>query len=461
LGATYQWQECSTSGGTYTTIPGATSSAYTPVAGDAGDYFEVMATGTGNYTGSVTSAPTSTSVSAIPSATINTTTVTFDQNSADANYHTNVVVDLTLNGNTLSSITNGGIALTSPADYTVSGSTVTIPVSYLSSLGLGKTTLTFNFSAGAAATLNVQVENMGATVATCTVSYDGNNNDGGSIPTGSLSYDQGATITVLGNSGGLTRSGYTFVGWNTAANGSGAPYAPGNVFSITGNVTLYAQWMTTTVLLPPTIDPDGGIFTVTNQAVSIIDPNPAPVSVNDAVYYSLHGVNPALDGTQSTLYTGLPFILNQSAEVSAAVYNKVYGWSQPACATFTFIIPPSAYTVASGITAAPDPTPNATSLSMPTVPSGFTIAITASSNTAVIALDGTITPPSTSTIVDLTFTVTRTGRHDGHCRPHCRDGAGGVQQQLRWWWRRFPCGRSYRPDRQRYKQYHQLCRPER
>ena len=55
--ASYQWQEATSSGGTYTNISGATSSTYTPVGGDFNQYIEVVATGTGSYTGTVTSAP--------------------------------------------------------------------------------------------------------------------------------------------------------------------------------------------------------------------------------------------------------------------------------------------------------------------------------------------------------------------------------------------------------------------
>ena len=32
-------------------------------------------------------------------------------------------------------------------------------------------------------------------------------------------YLAGATVTVLGNTGSLVKTGYTFTGWNTAANG--------------------------------------------------------------------------------------------------------------------------------------------------------------------------------------------------------------------------------------------------
>jgi hypothetical protein len=54
--ATYQWQRATTSGGTYSDIAGATLSTYTSVAGDGGYFIKVVATGTGSYTGTVTSA---------------------------------------------------------------------------------------------------------------------------------------------------------------------------------------------------------------------------------------------------------------------------------------------------------------------------------------------------------------------------------------------------------------------
>jgi peptidoglycan hydrolase-like protein with peptidoglycan-binding domain len=64
--ATYQWRIAATSGGTYADIVGATSNTYTPVATDVTKYLKVVATGTGNYSGTVTSAATELGVAAIP-----------------------------------------------------------------------------------------------------------------------------------------------------------------------------------------------------------------------------------------------------------------------------------------------------------------------------------------------------------------------------------------------------------
>lgn len=55
--ATYQWQRCTTSGGTYSAIGGATSATYASASGDEPYFIKVVATGSGSYTGSVTSAP--------------------------------------------------------------------------------------------------------------------------------------------------------------------------------------------------------------------------------------------------------------------------------------------------------------------------------------------------------------------------------------------------------------------
>jgi uncharacterized repeat protein (TIGR02543 family) len=75
-----------------------------------------------------------------------------------------------------------------------------------------------------------------------TVTYDANGATSGTAPIDSNSYSYNATVTVLGNTGNLAKAGYTFAGWNTAANGSGTSYAPGATFQITDNTTLYAQW---------------------------------------------------------------------------------------------------------------------------------------------------------------------------------------------------------------------------
>ncbi|MFD2330887.1 InlB B-repeat-containing protein [Cohnella sp. GCM10020058] len=110
-------------------------------------------------------------------------------------------------------------------------------------------------------------------IPTYTVTYDGNGSTGGSAPTDSGSYEEGAAVTVAGNGGNLVKTGYTFGGWNIAADGSGTGYAGGKSFPIgTQNVTLYAQWLSTIALLSGLSADQGSIHFLpsqTNYAVEV------------------------------------------------------------------------------------------------------------------------------------------------------------------------------------------------
>lgn len=76
-----------------------------------------------------------------------------------------------------------------------------------------------------------------------TITFDANDGSG-TVPTAINTY-VGVANTIPSNS--LTRTGYTFNGWNTASDGSGTAYATGSTITPTGDVTLYAQWQTTYV----------------------------------------------------------------------------------------------------------------------------------------------------------------------------------------------------------------------
>lgn len=76
-----------------------------------------------------------------------------------------------------------------------------------------------------------------------TITYDGNGADNGSMDTQLIAV--GDTQNLLGNT--YTRTGYEFIGWNTAADGSGQSYNDGASYTVSVNPdnyypTLYAQW---------------------------------------------------------------------------------------------------------------------------------------------------------------------------------------------------------------------------
>ena len=73
-----------------------------------------------------------------------------------------------------------------------------------------------------------------------TLQYDANGGSG--TPPQGGQYASGTEVTVASGEG-LSKSGYTFKGWNTKADGSGTPYQPGDTLLFTNtDVTLYAVW---------------------------------------------------------------------------------------------------------------------------------------------------------------------------------------------------------------------------
>ena len=80
---------------------------------------------------------------------------------------------------------------------------------------------------------------------TYTVTYDANGSTTGSVPTDSTKYKENEEVTIS-DEGDLVKTGYTFDGWNTKADGTGDAYAADDKLTIgTENVTLYAQWKST------------------------------------------------------------------------------------------------------------------------------------------------------------------------------------------------------------------------
>ena len=80
-----------------------------------------------------------------------------------------------------------------------------------------------------------------------TIQFDGNTADGGSTPEQAMTYDQAASLTT----NGYTKTGYTFMNWNTQPDGGGTTYTDGqnvvNLTSVEGEtVTLFAQWRANT-----------------------------------------------------------------------------------------------------------------------------------------------------------------------------------------------------------------------
>jgi uncharacterized repeat protein (TIGR02543 family) len=154
-----------------------------------------------------------------------------------------------------------------------------------------------------------------------TLTYDGNGSDGGSQPTGGLFYP-GASVTVASNT--FTKTGYTFIGWNTAANGSGTSYAAGATLLMpNNNVTLYAQWSAT--LYPLTYfgngntigtAPAGGSF-IYQTAITV-----ANAGTLARTQYTFNAWNTVADGS------GTPYAAGSTLSMPASAVNLYAQWTQ-------------------------------------------------------------------------------------------------------------------------------------
>lgn len=87
-------------------------------------------------------------------------------------------------------------------------------------------------------TVEFDIPKVSYTISKQSLSYDAN---GGTGTMESITGDVGSKSVIEQN--GFARSGHTYTGWNTQADGKGTAYKPGDIFTLTDKDTvLYAQW---------------------------------------------------------------------------------------------------------------------------------------------------------------------------------------------------------------------------
>ncbi|MGA2974325.1 MAG: leucine-rich repeat protein [Spirochaetia bacterium] len=186
------------------------------------------------------------------------------------------------------------------------------------------------------------------TASTYSVTYDGNGASSGSVPTDSNKYKEGATVTVLGNTGSLAKTSYTFAGWNTKSDGSGTGYGVGVTFSMgSANVTLYAVWiqnLTYTVTYSGNGSTSGNDPTDTNNykqgATVIVLGNTGNLTLSG---YNFAGWNTNANGSGTSYAAGATFTM-------ASANITLYAVWIPSNLTFTSS---GTYIIITGYTTAP------------------------------------------------------------------------------------------------------------
>jgi uncharacterized repeat protein (TIGR02543 family) len=148
-----------------------------------------------------------------------------------------------------------------------------------------------------------------------TVSFNNNGGDTEADPAAMTVTEPVATVGVLPAQ--PQKNGYVFAGWNTAADGTGAPFAAGTM--VTGDLTVYARWV-----LPYT-------YTVTfNNNGGATEANPATKQINapdttidalpaqpEKTGYAFGGWNTSMTGAY-----GMPFTATTTVTGDIIVYAQ-------------------------------------------------------------------------------------------------------------------------------------------
>lgn len=113
-----------------------------------------------------------------------------------------------------------------------------------------------------------------------TVTYYGTNKTSGSVPEDNNEYDTNDIVTVLGNTGTLERTGYTWSGWSLNENGSGTAYGPNYTSTYTvasSNISFYPIWVKNVVPLP-----ESGTINIVGNDINASYGTNTPYTVEEA-----------------------------------------------------------------------------------------------------------------------------------------------------------------------------------
>lgn len=169
-----------------------------------------------------------------------------------------------------------------------------------------------------------------------------NTQGGSTAPTGG-STDYNVEVTVSGST--PTRTGYSFAGWNTAANGSGTTYLQSSKFRMpNANVTLYAQWTKTAFTLYYNTNGGQGVFS--SQPVKYSESVTVDSTTPTKTGYTFSGWNTAADGSGFDFNPMGVFTLNVESNVTlyakwtpisySLAYNANTGSGAPSGASHNF-----------------------------------------------------------------------------------------------------------------------------
>ncbi|WP_242981319.1 cohesin domain-containing protein [Ruminiclostridium sufflavum] len=274
-------------GNTFAGITGLTKGTDYTVSGStvtiSKSYLSTLAVGTkaltfdfGTASNPVLTVTVKDSTPVVVPATLSATTATFDKYAP-----ADISVTYTANGNTFAGITG----LTKGTDYTVSGSTVTISKSYLSTLAVGTKALTFDFGTASNPVLTVTVKDSTPVVVPATLS----------ATTATFDKYTPADVAVT-----YTANGNTFAGITGLTKGTD--------YTVSGStVTISKSYLSTLAVGTKALTFDFG--TASNPVLTVIIKDSTPVVTGLAV-----AIGTAAGNTGDTTVT-IPITLKNVSKV--------------------------------------------------------------------------------------------------------------------------------------------------
>jgi uncharacterized repeat protein (TIGR02543 family) len=168
---------------------------------------------------------------------------------------------------------------------------------------------------------------------TYSISYNGNGNTAGTVPAiGSYINGSESAYSILGNTGSLAKTGYTFAGW---VDGTGSPRS--GSYSTAADLQLFASW--TAVQFTVSFDSASGSVSPANQLYTYGTAGFALPSAGTRVGYTFLGWSRTATGTT----VSSPFIADSdltlyarwSGSTFSVAFNSNGGSISPATAFFT------------------------------------------------------------------------------------------------------------------------------
>ncbi|MDY4634921.1 MAG: InlB B-repeat-containing protein [Candidatus Limivicinus sp.] len=142
------------------------------------------------------------------------------------------------------------------------------------------------------------------------ITFDKNDGSGTTV-TQTVPYGESATL----NANSFTRTGYTFSGWNTKADGSGTAYGDGASISPSSDVTLYAQWQLNTYSY--SFDANGGSGSMSGGSAAYGESIQLPGNSFTRPKYTFTGWNTRADGNGTAYADNASLTLTENTTLYA------------------------------------------------------------------------------------------------------------------------------------------------